>query len=183
MPSSSAHGSSRGLTARRHVDPLEIATRLAPAIRWPGVPEVGERSWRLLALTAEFDAWVIAWPCGGRIELHDHGPSRGAFVVLEGSLVESTPWRDDTGRLMLEHRDLGFGTARRFAPGHVHDVRNVSESVALSLHVYAPPLISMTHYELADTQLIPRHVRRRHEWEGGSVSDAPQAESAVSCAG
>lgn len=133
-------------------------------------------------MTTEFDAWVIAWPYGGLIELHDHGPSRGAFVVLEGALVESTPWRDDTGRLMLEHREHGCGAARRFAPGHVHDVRNVSESVALSLHVYHPPLIAMTHYDLADNRLIPRHVRRSDEWEDEAASDVAPVEPAVRCA-
>lgn len=157
----------------RRVDPVEIATRLAPAIRWPGAPEVDERSWRQVALTPDFDAWVIAWPSGGRVDLHDHGSSRGAVVVLEGTLVETTPWRDDTGRLSLERHELEQGTTRRLDRGHVHDVTNESPSVAVSLHVYQPPLETMTHYDLTDNQLVRRESRRAREWQS---DDATQAQ-------
>ena len=154
-----------GMPRSRKVDPVEIATRLAPAFRWPGAPEGDERSWRLVALTPEFDAWVIAWPSGGRVDLHDHGNSCGALVVLEGTLVETIPWRHDTGRLSLERHELERGTTRRLRRGHVHDVTNEATKVAVSLHVYQPPLTTMTHYDLADNQLVPRESRRSSEWE------------------
>ena len=105
-----------GVPRSRKVDPVEIATRLAPALRWPGAPEGDERSWRLVALTPEFDAWVIAWPSGGRVDLHDHGNSCGALVVLEGTLVETIPWRHDTGRLSLERHELERGTTATTSP-------------------------------------------------------------------
>src|SRR6185437_3295713 len=158
----------------RKVDPVEIATRLAPALRWPGAPDVAERSWRRVALTPEFDAWVIAWPSGGRVDLHDHGSSCGALVVLEGTLVETTPWRHDTGQLSLERHELEQGTTRRLRRGDVHDVTNEASTIALSLHVYQPPLTSMTHYGLADNQLVRRESRGVREWHGSEPAEATE---------
>ena len=42
------------------------------------------RTWRLVAQTPDFDAWLIAWPSGGKIDLHDHGNSTGALSVISG---------------------------------------------------------------------------------------------------
>jgi hypothetical protein len=39
------------------------------------------------------------------------------------------------------------GTARAFGPSHVHRVVNSSASVATSIHVYSPPLVTMDFYE------------------------------------
>ena len=175
MLTSVPRGRSVAPPARRSVDPQEIAARLAPAIRWPGAPDVEERSWRLVALTPEFDAWVIAWPRGGSVDLHAPGRSRGALVVLEGALVETTPWRDDTGRLTLRGEKLAEGSTRRFARGHVHDVRNVAESTAVSLHVYHPPLTSMTSYELAGNQLVRSAVHHPQEWDGSAAASSDDA--------
>jgi mannose-6-phosphate isomerase-like protein (cupin superfamily) len=144
-----------------HVDPDRIAGRLAPAVRWAGAFEAGVRRWRLLARTDDFDAWVIAWPQGGRVELHDHGPSRGALVVLEGSLVESVPWRDDGGMLTLARNLVRPGRILRLDAGHVHDVTNESRQPALSVHVYAPPLAAMTHYDIVGNRLLRRGARGR----------------------
>ena len=86
---------------RAPVDPHEVASRLAPAVHWPGALDKARRTWRLMARTPDFDAWLIAWPSGGKVDLHDHGSSTGAVSVISGSLVEAVPWRDDTGRLSL----------------------------------------------------------------------------------
>ena len=90
------------------IDPCDLARRLATALRWPGAAAVTEREWRLIAHTEAFDAWLIAWPPGGKVALHDHGLSGGALSIIAGTLVESLPWRDDTG-------DLRSG-ATRFGP-------------------------------------------------------------------
>src|ERR1700722_19764927 len=106
------------------IRPNEIAGRLAPFQRWEEASELTERSWRLVARTPDFDAWLIAWPAGGRVELHDHGTSRGALTVLSGTLVETVPHRDEWGRLDLLRCDLQTGGTLRFDHGHVHDVLN-----------------------------------------------------------
>ena len=135
---------------RPRLDPCEVASRLAPAVHWPGALDTQSRSWRLMARTPDFDAWLIAWPKGGKVELHDHGTSTGAVSVISGALVEAVPWRDDTGRLTLVRHELQAGATLGFGAGHVHDVTNESDEHALSLHVYSPALTSMTFYELAE---------------------------------
>jgi hypothetical protein len=143
---------------RPRVDPSEVASRLAPAVHWPGALDNETRSWRLMARTADFDAWLIAWPRGGKVELHDHGASTGAVSVISGVLVEAVPWRDDTGQLSLVRHELQAGATLGFGAGHVHDVTNESDGHALSLHVYSPALTSMTFYELSGEQLVVRDV-------------------------
>ena len=57
---------------------LTVAEGLArSASTWPGMDDPSERCWRTIAATEAFEAWVIAWPVGGSIELHDHGDSSG----------------------------------------------------------------------------------------------------------
>ena len=143
---------------RRRINPMEVASRLAPVVHWPGALDTQGRSWRLMARTPDFDAWLIAWPSGGKVELHDHGNSIGAVSVIKGSLVESVPWRDDTGRLTLVRQELHAGASLGFGARHVHDVINESEALALSLHVYSPALTSMTYYDVEGDQLVVRGV-------------------------
>jgi hypothetical protein len=147
--------------ARIHagIEPVEVARRLAPSLHWPGAHSVAERSWRLVARTAQFDAWLIAWPEGGKVDLHDHGNVGGAISVIAGSLVEAVPWRDDAGRLSLERSVLPAGATLGFGPGHVHDVTNESSGHALSLHVYSPALSSMNFFDLVGDRLVRRAVR------------------------
>jgi hypothetical protein len=140
------------------VDPALAARHLAAALRWEGASTVREREWRLVARTPSFDAWLIAWPPGGHVSLHDHGPSAGAISVIAGTLTEAVPWRDDTGRLCLESRELQVGTTLRFASGHVHDVTNESGEHALSLHVYSPSLTFMRRYDMTTENLVAREV-------------------------
>ncbi len=141
------------------VVPSDIASRLAPAVRWPGALDVEDRSWRLVARTPDFDAWLIAWPTGGKVELHDHGASRGAVSVISGTLVEAVPWRDDTGRLSLVCHELRAGTTLGFGARHVHDVTNEGGEHALSLHVYSPALTSMTFFDLVGGRLVAQGLR------------------------
>ncbi len=145
--------------ARVEPEPYEIARRLAPFLRWDQASDVDERSWRLVARTPDFDAWLIAWPPGGRVELHDHGRSRGALTVLRGTLVETVPHWDERGRFDLLRCDLETGVTLHFDVEHVHDVVNESDEPALSLHVYSPALTTMTYFNVQQDQLIESDVR------------------------
>jgi predicted metal-dependent enzyme (double-stranded beta helix superfamily) len=104
----------------------------------------GRRPVRLLASEA-YEVWVIGWTTGQRVEPHDHGRSAGAVLVVEGALVEVLP---QPGRLAVEHA-LEPGRVRHVAVGTVHDVLNRAPEPATSLHVYSPPLSSMTWYDPA----------------------------------
>jgi hypothetical protein len=82
---------------------------------------------------------------GSRTAVHDHGGSAGAFVVVEGHLVEYMPNPAGTGRrLRREFRALD---SRPMAGSHIHTVVNESQSPATSVHAYSPPLVAMQHYD------------------------------------
>ncbi len=106
---------------------------------------------RLLG-TPDYEVWLLGWYPGQRVELHDHGESTAAFVVVEGELAELRA--DRQGRV---HRtQLEPGRARVAPPGTIHDVINVSSTLATSLHAYAPPLTSMGFYPEGPTAPVSR---------------------------
>jgi Cysteine dioxygenase type I len=168
---------------RPRINPREVACRLAPAVHWQGALDTHRRSWRLMARTPDFDAWLIAWPKGGKVELHDHGTSTGAVSVISGALVEAVPRRDHAGRFTLARNELQAGTTLGFGAGHIHDVTNESDEHALSLHVYSPALTSMTFYQLTEDELVVRDVAwsadGSGEFEHGIGDEPVGAEAAV----
>jgi hypothetical protein len=130
---------------------LSIAVELAPrAPAWPGMARPRRRRWALMAASEVYEAWVIAWPPGGAIELHDHGGSSGAVVVAAGELLETSVVARPSGGVALETTRMGEGGSVRFTGRHVHDVVNVGATPAISVHVYAPLLTSMTYYQVTD---------------------------------
>jgi hypothetical protein len=103
------------------------------------------------------DMWLLTWQQDNSTDLHDHGGSSGAFRVVQGALSEDRPHHTSTGaRLRRSHRSVGETVS--FGPRLVHDVHNVDRTPAVSLHVYSPPLTSMTYYDLGDGQLHPRYT-------------------------
>ena len=134
------------------VDLAEVAQELAdsPEIWWPKVRrDCGDRWYVPLLQDDVFEAWLLGWPVGGGIELHDHGRSSGALIVVEGTLVEtyigSYAWVRPGAR--IRHRRLPQGALVPFGPDHIHDVVNGGGRPALSIHTYSPRLCSMTFYE------------------------------------
>jgi hypothetical protein len=102
------------------------------------------RSYDLLELTDELEIWVIHWPTGYPLELHDHGGSVGALWVLNGELREQ--YVAPNGSLARRHFVSGGGAA--FGPLYVHDVVNDNAAPATSVHAYSPPMPSMTFYRM-----------------------------------
>lgn len=134
---------------------LAIALRLAPsASSWPGMEDPQDRSWHTVAATDRYEAFVIAWPVGGAIELHDHGDSAGAVVVAGGSLVETVVGHAEGGSLQMTSRSVTCGEHLVFGPGHVHDIVNHGPGPAVSVHVYSPVLRSMTFFEPRDGAVL-----------------------------
>lgn len=138
------------------VDLLAIAQGLASsATSRHGMTETVERCWRTVAATDRFEAFVIAWPVGGAIELHDHGPSAGAIVVASGSLVENSVGRAGDGTLVVTSASIPTGGYVVFKSGHVHDMVNYGSEPALSVHVYSPVIRTMTYFDLVgDHRLV-----------------------------
>ncbi|MFG2054676.1 cysteine dioxygenase [Micromonospora sp. NPDC048930] len=136
-------------------DLLAVAARWTDPGRWP-VPlrfDPTERWYARLAADAEHEVWALSWLPGQGTDLHDHGGSSGAFLVVAGTLTEETA----SGGRLRPHR-LAAGTGRRFGPRHVHVVTNRDDRPAVSVHVYRPALRRMTRYRLVAGQLLVAEV-------------------------
>jgi hypothetical protein len=135
---------SRGPGAALGPDELTLlAARLAAPIDATAAHRGGRaRWWTPLGATSRWDAWLEGWPPGDAIELHDHGGSTAVVQVLAGRLLET--WLDGGGG--LRRRRLEAGSSVWLPRQHVHDLVNVDPIPALSVHVYSPPLRTMTWY-------------------------------------
>jgi len=85
-----------------------------------------------------YDAWLIEWSPTSTLGLHDHGGSQGVLTVLRGQLVETR--RDARRRERDETQTLRAGDATPVQMACVHAVSNPGPEVAVSLHLYSPPL-------------------------------------------
>ncbi|MEV4492832.1 cysteine dioxygenase family protein [Micromonospora coxensis] len=131
-------------------DLLAVAAGYADPATWP-VPlrfDPTTRWYARLAATDEHEVWALSWLPGQGTDLHDHGGSRGAFLVVAGELTEWTV----SGARMRPHL-LATGAGRRFGARHVHEVANCGDEPAVSVHVYRPALRRMTRYRIVDGRL------------------------------
>ncbi|MBV8983682.1 MAG: cysteine dioxygenase family protein [Acidimicrobiia bacterium] len=120
-----------------------IAGGLAASDLWTAharVDHVRRHHVRLLR-TDLYEAWLLGWAPGQHVGMHDHGEAAGAFVVVRGELREVLP---ESRRSTV---DLGAGSTGVVRRGQLHDVGNASDTPALSIHVYSPPLSTMTFYD------------------------------------
>lgn len=121
----------------------DIATGIARAQAWwrqhAHHDPASRRPVRLLATDA-YEVWVIGWTAGQGVELHDHGDSAGALVVVEGELAELALDVDDGS---LRRTALRPGSVHELPVGLVHDIVATTAANTTSIHVYSPPLTSM----------------------------------------
>ncbi len=125
----------------------KIATELAGSPPPTGLSwdRAAGRRYARLADTARYDAWLISWSPGSCLELHDHSGSVGAVAIVAGRLVEISTdlrWRQPV-RTRVAFAGGVFGITKTC----VHEVTNPGPGDALSVHVYSPPLRSMTFFD------------------------------------
>jgi hypothetical protein len=109
----------------------------------------------LRAELADAEVWLLSWLPGQGTDLHDHGPSSGAFAVAAGTLTERVVTANRRGRHSREaSAELAAGRARFFGPHYVHQVCNAGHEPAVSVHVYAPRLRVMNTYRVEGARLI-----------------------------
>jgi predicted metal-dependent enzyme (double-stranded beta helix superfamily) len=135
----------------------------------------GARRWhQRLYRDQRVDLWLISWLPSQGTQLHDHGGSAGAFAVLSGELAEAIyqPGAAGSGtRPALVERRRVSGSGTGFGPHYVHDVRNLSQEPAVSVHAYSPPLTSMSFYDVDDSGAL--------RTLGSMATDDPEQELRV----
>jgi mannose-6-phosphate isomerase-like protein (cupin superfamily) len=126
---------------------------------WPFAPRFSatERWYARIGGDPTHEAWLLTWLPGQGTDLHDHGGSAGAFVVISGALHEEVV---DPERARPRAVVLAAGAARSFGARHVHRITNTGIEPAVSLHVYAPALRVMTRYRLDGGALSPVVVEK-----------------------
>jgi hypothetical protein len=116
----------------------QIASGIAAGNPRAFVPDGDARRWGLVASAPEYEAWVIAWPSGTGLAMHDHDGSRAAVAVVDGALRER--FKSDAGTHV---RWLEVGDVRVLPHDHVHEVINLGVREAISVHVYSPPIANL----------------------------------------
>lgn len=104
-----------------------------------------ERKRHQLTKTPHLEVWVMTWPPGATTDWHDHGKAAGAMVVVEGELIDRQ-WRGGSEHWV----ELGPGGEGSVAPGTAHNLTNVGDGYAVTVHAYAPGLTEMTPYAWED---------------------------------
>ena len=135
---------------------ITTRTRLADiARRYAAQPlqprfDADRRWYTRLGAADDHEAWLLTWLPGQHTDLHDHGGSAGAFLVVSGVLDESLVTADGA----LADTAMVAGTVREFGAHHIHRIVNRGTVPAVSVHVYAPALSAMTRYRLAGGRLV-----------------------------
>lgn len=111
-----------------------MAATLAARPTTDAPPGEGRR-WQRIAATDRYEAWVIAWPHGTGLALHDHAGSVAGVAMVTGRLRERY-LLDGT----LHTRWWATGDALALAADHAHEVLSLDGAEAVSVHVYSPPL-------------------------------------------
>ena len=103
--------------------------------------------------------WLLSWLPEQGTPLHDHGTSAGAFSVVRGTLTERVVAAGRTG--VRETTDeLTGGRVRHFGPHYVHQVTNLADDPAVSVHVYTPGLAWMNTYRVDGAALVRTGTER-----------------------
>ena len=155
------------------LSPRQLATevgKLAAAPReWMSRVRLSpdERWYERLRADDQYEIWLISWLPGQGTGFHDHGGSAGAFSVVWGTLEEhqaATRPRAPGRPHRVTAARVSAGGVRSFGPEYIHDVRNTSQAVAVSVHAYSPPLTEMTRYDLTGDGLIVLDIEAASQW-------------------
>jgi len=132
-----------------------VASIAADPARWRSLVrhDTGERHFEQLWRDDHVDVWVISWANGNDTGFHDHDVSHGAVAVVEGELIEERLVLGGAPR-RLQHR---AGGVFDFDASHVHRMRQDSNTPAVSIHAYSPPLWRMGSYAVAPDGTLRRH--------------------------
>ena len=114
----------------------EIAAGLGRGAPIETLPDGSHRRWSYVIRAEHYEALIIAWPPGTGLAMHDHGGSLAALHIIGGRLRER--YIDAHNRTQV--RWLTAGDTMRMDAHHAHEMINLDDSEAISVHVYSPPL-------------------------------------------
>jgi mannose-6-phosphate isomerase-like protein (cupin superfamily) len=155
ITSVSSHASS-SYASRPGAGLVALARRYAEdPSTWPSAPRFNAepRWYARIGGDSSHEAWLLTWLPGQATDLHDHGGSAGAFVVVSGLLTEQVVRAGVEAPAVPREVTLPAGTARAFGARHIHRIVNTGTAPAISLHVYAPALREMTRYRIDEGTL------------------------------
>ncbi|HET8993826.1 MAG TPA: cysteine dioxygenase family protein [Rhodococcus sp. (in: high G+C Gram-positive bacteria)] len=149
------------LPIRADLDLTSLALQIArDPDRWLPVVRFDEqeRWYTRLTVADDREVWLLTWLPGQRTEIHDHGGSAGAFAVAQGVLTETTVHAPvdailPGSQVSVSRNEIRSGEVRGFGAHHIHGVTNESDTPAVSVHVYAPSLSTMSRYRVDDGTL------------------------------
>ncbi|MEM6799726.1 MAG: cysteine dioxygenase family protein, partial [Planctomycetota bacterium] len=98
-----------------------------------------------------YHALVLCWRSGQRSPIHDHRGSGCAVKVLAGQAIETSFRRAPNGMVVpTGSRTLLEGESCYSEDADMHQVSNLQAGNAdlVTLHVYAPPLLNMSIYDI-----------------------------------
>jgi predicted metal-dependent enzyme (double-stranded beta helix superfamily) len=131
-----------------------VAVIAAEPERWRSLVrnDTVERHFEQLWRDDHVDVWVISWANGNDTGFHDHDVSSGAVAVVEGEVIEERLVLDGPPR-RLRHR---AGEVFDFDAAHVHRMLQDSDTPAVSIHAYSPPLWRMGSYAVGSDGTLRR---------------------------
>lgn len=94
----------------------------------------GKRSVIRLYRSQSAEILLVCWEPGQASSYHDHGPSEFIVTVLAGSIT--VVHEGGASEILTAHQ---VAVAPR---GRKHQLRNAGAGRAMTLHVYAPPLVT-----------------------------------------
>lgn len=129
---------------------------------WPFAPRFDpvDRWYARLSRSTDHEVWLLTWLPGQATELHDHGGSAGAFVVVSGTVTEQTVVTDPADGDRLVASPLVAGAGRQFGAHHIHRIANTGRRPAVTVHAYGPSLTAMTRYRIEGGRLRVAEVSR-----------------------
>jgi predicted metal-dependent enzyme (double-stranded beta helix superfamily) len=101
-----------------------------------------------------YDVMLLGWNFDQSTDFHNHGGSSGAVHVVRGALVEERLGED----AKVTSRTVNAGRATAFGPEAIHNVYNAGGGVSLSIHVYSPPLTTMTYFDAVNGEVVQRET-------------------------
>lgn len=124
----------------------------------------------LVHKTDRFEIMVMCWHAGQRSSIHDHAGSLGGLKILHGELSESLFEKAPNGMIRsLTSGDHALGSTRVEETSLIHQLSNLQggNGKAISVHVYAPPLVRMNVYSLEDPSV--RNVLPQYFSSGSGI--------------